>query len=244
MSKRTPKTPNVIKLPGELVRRWYRGGLAHTANWFSYQVSSRYREWKLGVQTGKLDHGFSVGDDGDHLGYEPIDIRCFETMLDHLQIRPGADVFLDYGCGKGRALILAALRPFRVIIGVERSRSLCAIADKNVHSALPHLRCRDVRIVNADAAAYRLPGSVTTVFMFNPFRGEVLSAVLDQIRASVIRTPRSLKIAYVLPANEPDALSGCAWLTKVSFLPSGFWTHVKCLLYEVNLDVARLEILP
>ena len=81
-------------------------------------------------------------------------------------------------------------------------------------------------------------------FMFKPFRGRVLQAVLDQIRASVIRTPRRLRIAYVLPANEGDVLSECEWLTKLSFLPAGFWTHVKCLLYEVNCDVARLEIVP
>ncbi len=236
------RAKEIIRLPGELARRWYRGGLAHTAEWVSYQLSWRYREWKLGLRTRADDHGFTVGDDGDNLGYEPIDSRCFETILDHLHVRPDVDVFLDYGCGKGRALVLAALRPFRAVIGIERSRPLCAVADSNVRAALSHLRCRDVRIVNADAATYQLPESVTTVFMFKPFRGHVLQAALDQIRASVIRSPRRIRIVYVLPATEGDTLSECEWLTKLSFLPSGFWTHVKCLLYEVNCDVARLEI--
>ncbi len=36
--------------------------------------------------------------------------------------------FLDLGCGKGRALIVAAEFPFRAITGVELSPALAAIA--------------------------------------------------------------------------------------------------------------------
>lgn len=53
-------------------------------------------------------------------------------MLDRLDIRGAAEVFLDYGSGKGRALIMAAQYPFRRILGVEFSPQLSLIASQNI----------------------------------------------------------------------------------------------------------------
>ncbi len=50
------------------------------------------------------------------------------------------DTFLDYGSGKGRALLAAARFPFGRVIGVELNEGECEIARSNARIAVPRLR--------------------------------------------------------------------------------------------------------
>ena len=53
-------------------------------------------------------------------------------MLRALDIDYSDFVFVDYGSGKGRTLLVAAEFPFKKIVGVEIAQELHAIAGKNV----------------------------------------------------------------------------------------------------------------
>jgi SAM-dependent methyltransferase len=84
----------------------------------------------------------------------------------------------------GRVVMLAARRPFRAVIGVEISPALVEIARENLASARdPKRVARDVKIVRADAAEYAFPRGDLVVFMYNPFHGPVLDAVLANLGA-------------------------------------------------------------
>ena len=85
----------------------------------------------------------------------------------------------------GRALCLAALYPFRSVIGVELSPELCKIAQQNVDRIKAKLRCQDVQIVNGNAIKYKVPSDVSIIYFFNPFVGEVMRKVLDNIALSL-----------------------------------------------------------
>ena len=125
----------------------------------------------------------------------------------------GEDVFIDYGCGMGRAVVLAATYPFRRVIGVERSIALSKIARDNIHRASHKLRCADVTIATTDARDYEVPHDATHIFLFNPFDEPIVMTVLTRIRDSIAAHPRRLSIIYALPACRRDPLVDVSWLT-------------------------------
>ena len=64
--------------------------------------------------------------------YQGTAPRVFEAILNNLSIDTRRFVFVDLGCGKGRALILAAACSFKAVIGVEYDQKLSQIADMNL----------------------------------------------------------------------------------------------------------------
>jgi SAM-dependent methyltransferase len=136
------------------------------------------------VFLGELDPE-AVGPSLEHAThYEPTPVADAEALLDASPVAPDRATFVDLGAGMGRVVMLAARRPFRAVIGVEVSPALVEIARENISAARDSRRMvRDVKIVRADAADYVFPSGDLVVFMYNPFRGPVLRAVLAALRA-------------------------------------------------------------
>src|SRR6516225_8353137 len=63
-----------------------------------------------------------------HLGIPP---PALTEAISWLPIAHEAFTFVDIGCGKGRALMVASAFPFRRLVGVEISPELCEIARAN-----------------------------------------------------------------------------------------------------------------
>lgn len=120
------------------------------------------------------------------------------TILAELGISP-RDTFIDFGAGKGRMLCLAARYPFRRVIGVELSAELCAVARRNVAANADRFACKEICIQTADAETYRVPDDVTVIYMNNPFTGDTFCRVVDNICASVARSPRTALLLYHHP---------------------------------------------
>ena len=120
-------------------------------------------------------------------------------MFSYRQVEPNRDVFIDYGCGKGRAVVVAATHPFRRVIGVEFAPTLADVARENVAAAKSHLRCDDVEIVTENAMHYVVPDDANVLFLFNPFSKHVMEGVLDRIRESLDRSPREIEVFYLQP---------------------------------------------
>ena len=119
----------------------------------------------------------------------------------------GDDVLVDFGCGKGRIVHQAAKRPLRRVIGVEISPELADFA-RGVLAAHRHeYRCQDVEIVVGDAALFEVPDDLTIVFMFDPFRGRTMDAVLQNLIASIDRRPRRMSVIYVNPTQGDRVLA-------------------------------------
>ena len=91
------------------------------------------------------------------------------------------DVFVDIGCGSGRAVALAATRRIRLAIGVE----LSAGAVDEARANLTRLRGRNApaQIVLADAVEFDY-SEATKLFLFNPFGERTLRSVLEAIGLS------------------------------------------------------------
>lgn len=133
---------------------------------------------------GELDPD-EIGDaleDATH--YEPTPLREFEEMLSALPIDPSGYTFVDVGAGMGRIVLLASLRAFKQVIGVEVSPALCQTARDNLvrwRSRHPVLPCSDVRIIAKDALHLRMPRGNVVFYLYNPFGETTLTRMADRI---------------------------------------------------------------
>jgi hypothetical protein len=108
--------------------------------------------------------------------------------------------FVDVGSGKGRVVLLAAMRRFREVIGVELSPVLHAIAECNLarvrdggHLASP------ASVELGDATELALPDGPVVLFLYHPFREAIALAVMDRVLASLAADPRPIAILYGHP---------------------------------------------
>lgn len=114
--------------------------------------------------------------------------------------------FIDLGCGKGRALIVAAQLPFKEVIGVELSPLHSEAAAANIERYLAdpkHIAaCRNVRVNCANAVDFEFPESDVLIYMYRPFLGPVFRGVADNLRRFQATTGRRVLIAYSCPVEE------------------------------------------
>jgi len=144
---------------------------------------------ELGVTTealvflGELDPE-AIGPALEHAThYEPTPVADVARLLDASPLDPARATFVDVGAGMGRVVLLAARRPFRAVIGIEVSPALVEIARENLERSRDPARvAHDVRVVRADAAAYRFPRGDLVVYLYNPFTATVLDALLVNVR--------------------------------------------------------------
>ncbi len=201
--------------------------------WLMGHISWRIREFQLGIETEAWIEADDLGlPEGGHC-YEPITYAGFDSILGHLDIRPDRDVFLDYGSGKGRAIVLAGLQPFKRVIGIEYSSVLCDIANKNLAIVASKLKAGSVEVIQGDAAKYALPDEVTVIYLWNSFNGRVLEHVHDNIRKSLEASPRGMTIFTGVPQGEEDMMAGLPWLPKPSQLASKYFTGVNIVVYRI-----------
>jgi SAM-dependent methyltransferase len=144
-----------------------------------------------------------LGLSSDHrLAYGPSEWLTLPRVLRRSEVSP-EDVFIDFGCGKGRMVLEAALLyRFARVVGVELSPDLAAVARGNVERNRRRLRTPQVEIVVSDVLAYPIPDDVTIAFFFNPFTGPIFGHVVSGLLASVDRSPRRLRIVYSVPVEE------------------------------------------
>ncbi|SNR77462.1 methyltransferase domain-containing protein [Blastococcus mobilis] len=170
--------------------------------------------------------------------YQPAGVMRLRRILPPREVSED-DVFIDFGSGKGRAVLQAALHyPFRRVYGVELSERMHEIAQRNVETCRNRLRCRDVRLIRADAATFDIPDEVTVALFNNPFVGGLFEAVVARLLESVDRHPRRLRIVYGNPVEE-DALLRTGRVRPVRTLrgwrPEKEWARSNAFrLYEVT----------
>lgn len=236
MSEQVSFAHKIFQLPVKLVDRIRRRGLLNMASWSLYQLRWRYREWSLGIRSDEFSDDIVQGDVGDCNGYEPIDYKCFDIILEHIIDETRQQGFLDYGCGKGRAVVLAATKPFQKVIGLEWSPVLAEVAERNIQRAHKHIKAEQVEILIEDARSYNLPPEITDVFLFNSFQGPVLEDVINRIFESLVSTSRRFRLVYMTPKDQVDPFSKLDWLEEECQLPTGFWEHVTCKVYRSKLE--------
>ena len=167
------------------------------------EVDRRF-DAQFAVETGGVTHLSALHISGnnrrfgvDHIASDPDEM---EHALDSLPGDLKGLTFVDLGSGKGRAVLLASRRPFRRIVGVEFAQELHEAARANV-ARFPRSgqRCERIELVCADAADYELPHEDLVIFMYNPFRLEVMRRIAARTRESLRARPRRMYVLYTNP---------------------------------------------
>jgi SAM-dependent methyltransferase len=108
--------------------------------------------------------------------------------------------FIDLGCGKGRAVMMASEFGFRQVLGMELHPGLGKIAEKNlaVWEAAGRSVC-PVRIIRGDAAEFVFPDGACLLYLFNPFAAPVMKRLIERIEEDFRGRPGLLDLIYFNP---------------------------------------------
>jgi SAM-dependent methyltransferase len=161
-------------------------------------------EKKYGINTTGADELIKLEEMGIDIShatiYMPVSYYLLEEIFSQLT-GSSRKHFLDLGCGKGRALCMAAHVGFKKVTGVDFSKELCDQAVANL--ALTKQQVQEFKsvVVNNDAFYFEIPDDVDCIFFFNPFDEIIMSAVINNIFESLQTNPRKLTIIYVNPLH-------------------------------------------
>ncbi len=112
------------------------------------------------------------------------------------EITPPRFTFVDLGCGKGRALLLAAQYGFSQVLGVELSPELAAVARANT------AQCANVEVRAQDAVSVKYPQEPLLLFLYHPFLAPLLRRVLQHLLAQQAAAPRPMYLLFANPSYD------------------------------------------
>ena len=150
------------------------------------------------------------GIDTDHSTiYMPVSYSLLEEMIEQLNRLTNSSFnhFLDIGCGKGRALCVAANKGFGKVTGIDFSKEFCKAAEKNLSMTRKQFPDLQYKIINNDAFYFEIPNDVDCIFMFNPFDDVIMSGVAENILESFEINSRPITLIYVNPLYKEELLA-------------------------------------
>lgn len=133
--------------------------------------------------------------------YMPAIYSMLELVFEKINIA-GVNHLLDIGCGKGRAICVAAAKGCKKVSGIDFSKDLCMDALQNLTIIQQKKPLLLAKIINNDAYTYAIPNDVDCIFLFNPFDDYLMKGVVRNILQSLAAHPRKIKIIYANPLNK------------------------------------------
>jgi SAM-dependent methyltransferase len=174
----------------------------------------------LGIQTGGLIDlvdlttvGQNAGDGHPYSGTLPDE---FERLMGLHPIDETRFTFVDLGSGMGRAVLLAAQRPFARCVGVEFAKELHAQALRNLASVKRGaLACPVVEFVLGDALEYDLPDGPVAIYLYNPFNDRMQRRLVDRLVRAAREGGREI-VVYQCNACWPQVWDGAEGVERVA----------------------------
>jgi SAM-dependent methyltransferase len=197
----------------------------HTRNW----LSEKYHERRLGVDTEGFIVLHSLGIDSI-ADYDPTDYRSLIVALNRVAINSERDAFLDFGCGKGRVVVIAATYPFKRVIGIDFVPEMVAAAEENIRRAAKKLRCKEVVLYTQDIAAFSVPKDVTVTFV--NVGADLLPTVIHKLHESLEATPRKVTIFFKKQQWVENLFETCGWVRVRGEVPCYSPARERFLVYE------------
>ncbi|MBU9888937.1 MAG: class I SAM-dependent methyltransferase [Candidatus Omnitrophica bacterium] len=163
------------------------------------------------IETRLVPRSFRMPDEEGGSPYHPTPYGRLEKVMRFLK-PDEKDVFVDLGCGKGRAVFLALTQKFKKVIGIESDRTTYDIAVRNAANFRGRKKAGSLELLHMDASDFD-PSQGTVFFMFNPFGPKVLEKVLANIERSLKRNPRRIRLIYYIP-RFLELVQKQTWLTR------------------------------
>jgi SAM-dependent methyltransferase len=186
---------------------------------FKTRLLNPYDEFcdrRLGVRTFGFRAGCGGPGDSDwQVHYVPTAYRDILRNLRFINLNSD-DVFVDLGCGLGRAVFVASWLGAKGSVGVEINEDLCNQARTNYRRS--NLAKRDIEFFCMNAKQFK-SSDVTVLYMFHPFGETTLRQVLRNIEEGLAESPRRrLRIVYFNPVFE-NVLHEMSWLKPIGKIP-------------------------
>jgi SAM-dependent methyltransferase len=141
--------------------------------------------------------------------YHSVHPRITLSALATLGIKYENYTFIDFGCGKGRVLLLASEFPFRRVVGVEFAPSLAETARRNLERYRSQSqRCKRTEVICTDATKFRMPLEPEVLYFYSPFKGAVMDRVVQNIESSVESYPRDVLVLFAGLSSMRDRAFG------------------------------------
>ncbi len=162
-------------------------------------------ERKYDINTTGADELDSLEDKGidtEHSTiYMPVSYDVIEDVFGHY--KPATfKHFIDIGCGKGRAMCVAAQMDAQKITGIDFSKEFCDQSKLNLLKTQQKFPQLQYSVLNNDAFYYEIPADADCIFMFNPFDEVIMSGVIENIEMSLEKHPRPITIIYANPMQK------------------------------------------
>lgn len=133
-----------------------------------------------------------------YIGSQPSIVRRGLSALEN-----HADyTFVDCGCGKGRAVVVASEFPFRSIMGIELSPSLAATARSNTSKIARRFpERRPIEVATANVIDFPLPKGRLACFNYHAFGRELLSEMVRKFEAALASDIPHMFFVYYNPVH-------------------------------------------
>jgi 16S rRNA G966 N2-methylase RsmD len=162
-------------------------------------------EKKYGINTTGADNLKNLEKKGIDIShatiYMPVSYDVLEQFFEEVKLET-FNHFLDIGCGKARAMCVAASYGINKISGIELSKDLFIAAKENIATTKEKYPTTNFEIYNNDAFYFDIDDDVDCIFMFNPFDETIMSGVMENIETSLENNPRVMTIIYINPLEK------------------------------------------
>ena len=159
---------------------------------------------RFGVETGGVEHLYGLNIDSHNArfgtNYVASDPAEFQLAMSKVDLDLSLATFVDFGSGRGRALIMAALLPFRKIIGIEFAKELHDGGVANIAAAASHIGDPGrIQQILGDATKFAFPNEPLVLYFYNPFDAPIIAVVARNALASWRENPRPIWVVYLNP---------------------------------------------
>ena len=154
--------------------------------------------------------------------YAPSPYLHIMQLIENYHLGRG-DHLVDFGCGKGRVVLVAASYPCDMISGVDINAELCELLTQNLKTSKIEKRCGNIEINNIDARRFSITEDMNKFYFFEPFHLKILIYILNNIMQSLQKCSRKIELYFYL--LHPS------WEKYLTTHPS---VHKKGVLYDGN----------
>jgi len=192
-------------------------------------------EKKYNIDTSRLQDVNRISVKGGNLKhaemYQGASYYLLEKVFDYMRTNKINSSMIDFGCGKGRAMVVAAAYGYKKVVGIDFASALCRVAWENINAVKENYPECEFHVMYEDVVNYEIDDNVNTFFFFNPFNEIIMKQVLKNMLTSLSRRHRDLYVIYINPQHKEVFLKGgfeeVAGWRKLKYIEAGVYRKGK-----------------
>jgi Predicted O-methyltransferase len=213
--------------------------LASFSIWYEIRGERKYN-----LHTIELDRLKTITIKGSNLSHASIYQACnyyiLEKGFNYLRSIHENENIIDFGCGKGRAMVVAARYGFKKITGIDFAKPLCALAEQNIKKIKQSYPSTEFNVICEDVLNYKIDKDQTVFFFFNPFDEVIMLQVVKNILASFKENARTIYVMYANPVHKEIFLSAGFeqeyYLSKLEYLELSILSYPNDIFSEKEYE--------